>query len=247
MTQNTEAARVRPRNDSEFVRKSFDRLSNYFVGDAGISDTLQRVAMMAVDSSPGTTFASIILLTGDVPTTGAFTHPAAAEIDEVQYELDDGPCLAAARTGEVQTIASTRDDGPWPRFRVACGRHGVLSTAAFPMTVDGLRLGALNLYAQQPQSFDGSQLAAGVKMALQAGLVIAYARSYWNARELSAQLQSAMTHRAEIEQAKGIIVASTGCTPDEAFQLLVKQSQHENRKVREIAVEIVNCRISKDR
>jgi AmiR/NasT family two-component response regulator len=70
-----------------------------------------------------------------------------------------------------------------------------------------------------------------------------YARSYWNARQLTQQLRAAMEHRAEIEQAKGIIIGSMGCTADEAFEILVKQSQHENRKLRDIAIELVHRNI----
>ena len=73
--------------------------------------------------------------------------------------------------------------------------------------------------------------------------MIAYARSYWNALELSQNLQTAMAHRAEIEQAKGVIIGATGATADEAFDVLVKQSQHENRKLRDIAIELVASKV----
>ena len=63
--------------------------------------------------------------------------------------------------------------------------------------------------------------------------------AYWSARARAEQLEQALQTRGPIEQAKGIIMATTRCTPDEAFQMLVKQSQIENRKLREIAVEIV--------
>jgi hypothetical protein len=54
-----------------------------------------------------------------------------------------------------------------------------------------------------------------------------------------AQLRQAMASRAVIEQAKGIIMATTRCDPDRAFALLVDQSQAENRKLREIAADLV--------
>jgi AmiR/NasT family two-component response regulator len=59
-------------------------------------------------------------------------------------------------------------------------------------------------------------------------------------------LRLAMEHRAVIEQAKGIIIGTSGCSPDEAFDLLRQQSQHMNRKIRDIAAEIVAaaCRAS---
>jgi hypothetical protein len=52
-------------------------------------------------------------------------------------------------------------------------------------------------------------------------------------------LREAMRTRAVIEQAKGVIIGATGCTPDVAFQMLVRQSQYENRKLREIAASLV--------
>ena len=69
-------------------------------------------------------------------------------------------------------------------------------------------------------------------------------------RQLSeevAGLRRAMESRAVIEQAKGIIIAATGCDPDQAFDVLVRQSQHENRKVAEIAAELVTSKIHQDR
>lgn len=52
-------------------------------------------------------------------------------------------------------------------------------------------------------------------------------------------LRAAMASRATIEQAKGIVMGSVGCDADHAFQLLVQQSQHENRKLRDVAAELV--------
>ena len=53
------------------------------------------------------------------------------------------------------------------------------------------------------------------------------------------ELHAAAEHRAVIEQAKGVIMAATQCSPDAAFALLVAQSQAENRKLRDIATDIV--------
>jgi len=56
-------------------------------------------------------------------------------------------------------------------------------------------------------------------------------------------LRSAMESRAAIEQAKGVIIASTGCDEDAAFALLVQESQHTNRKLRDVARELVASKI----
>jgi AmiR/NasT family two-component response regulator len=69
--------------------------------------------------------------------------------------------------------------------------------------------------------------------------VLANAQAYWDARTLSENLQEAMKSRAVIEQAKGIIISTTGCDEDEAIRVLVQQSQSQNIKLRDIATEIV--------
>jgi phage terminase small subunit len=51
-------------------------------------------------------------------------------------------------------------------------------------------------------------------------------------------LQHALASRDMIGQAKGVIMAALHCSADEAFALLVKQSQAENRKLTDIAVDI---------
>jgi AmiR/NasT family two-component response regulator len=58
--------------------------------------------------------------------------------------------------------------------------------------------------------------------------------------DLSVNLAAAMEHRGVIEQAKGILMATNGCSPDEAFVRLRQRSQAENRKLRDIAVAIVD-------
>jgi AmiR/NasT family two-component response regulator len=69
--------------------------------------------------------------------------------------------------------------------------------------------------------------------------VIANARAYWGAKEMADQLRHAMESRATIEQAKGILISQSRVSADEAFEILVRASQRENRKLREIATDIV--------
>jgi AmiR/NasT family two-component response regulator len=90
-----------------------------------------------------------------------------------------------------------------------------------------------------PHAFDGEASAAAESLAQQAAIVVANAQAFWGAKHESEHLQRAMESRAVIEQAKGILMAQSGVTPDDAFQLLVRASQRENRKLRMIAIEVV--------
>ena len=40
----------------------------------------------------------------------------ATDLDETQYERGHGPCLHAARTGELTEIPDTRTDDRWPDY-----------------------------------------------------------------------------------------------------------------------------------
>ena len=82
------------------------------------------------------------------PVTVACSDPVAARVDEVQYELDDGPCLHAMRDGHMVRIEDTADKSGWPEFEAQAASHGIRSCLALPLNADGKPVGALNLYAR---------------------------------------------------------------------------------------------------
>ena len=97
----------------------------------------------------------------------------------------------------------------------------------------------MNLYAEAENAFTAEHEESVGVFADQACIVLANAQVYWDARQLSENLGQAIETRETISQAVGILIAAGGRTPEEAFQILVNASQRENRKVRDIAEEIV--------
>ena len=214
-------------------------LTRYFVGNQTLGDTLHEVADLTTLAVPVADHVGITLLVDGKLATSVFTHPEVPEIDRAQYRTGDGPCVEAYRTGVPFVIDSTRVPGPWQEFRESAERHGVLSTLSLPLIADQGPIGALNLYAEIEHAFDDENRRVAQLFASQAAFVLANAQAYWDARSLSENLTQAMLSRAVIEQAKGIIMASMGCGPEEAWQLLKTQSQAQNIKLRDIADEIV--------
>jgi GAF domain-containing protein len=223
--------------ESAFQR-SLGALSQFFVGDRTMLETLDRVAEITVEAIIAAEFVGVTMMADGKPQTSAFSDHEAPEIDEAQYQTGDGPCLESFRTGEARRIDSTRDETRWPAFCATCLDHDILSTLSLPMTVEDETYGALNLYSRKEYGFGPNELKTGSLFAAQAAIVLANARSYWDARSRAEQLEVALSSRAEIEQAKGIIMSTMRCTADDAFDILVKQSQRENRKLREVAREI---------
>jgi GAF domain-containing protein len=232
-------------SDEAQLEESLAALSQFFVGDKTMLQTLERVAAMTSTALPEADFVGITMMVHGQLGTGVVTDPEAREIDRAQYETGNGPCVESYRTGEVLRIDSTDDDERWPEFSAACVAHGVHSTLSLPLSVDTATHGAMNLYSRGHAAFGAEQLSTASLFAAQAAVVLANAGSYWAARARSEQLEDALTNRAEIEQAKGIIMSTMRCTADEAFDVLVKQSQRENRKLREVAREIVQNTVRK--
>jgi GAF domain-containing protein len=171
--------------------------------------------------------------------TYVFTEPDIPEIDRAQYDTGDGPCIHAYRSGERTLIPSTIASDDYPEFCAAAAEHGFLCVVSFPLATPKGRIGAMNHYSRLENAFGAAEIEVGDRFAQQAAFLLVNAQAYWDARSLSENLAEAMESRATIEQAKGIIMASTGTDPDGAFAVLKEQSQRENIKVRDIAEEIV--------
>jgi GAF domain-containing protein len=215
-------------------------LSRLLVNEESLDDTLHRVAELACRNIEGADVAGVTLVRDGEPTTAVFTDPASPEIDSAQYETGVGPCLDAWRDQRVHRIDSTAEDERWPHFSQAAVEHGVQSTISFPLAVRSNGIGALNLYSKQRAAFSDEDEETGTLFAQQASVALANAQLYDSAYRLTQQLQEALTSRAVIDQAKGILMAQRGVGADEAFDILRTASQGQNRKLRDLAQELVD-------
>jgi len=214
-------------------------LTRYFVGTQSLGMSLHQVAELTIQALPQTDHVGVTLLVDGKLKTSVFTHPEVPEIDQAQYRTGDGPCVDAYRDGTPHIIESTLEPGKWQEFRDSAARHGVYSTLSLPLITHEGAIGAINLYAETERAYDDHDREIGQLFASQAAFLLANAQAYWDARTLSENLQQAMASRGTIEQAKGIIMSSLGCGPDEAIKVLIRQSQEQNVKLRELAAELV--------
>jgi hypothetical protein len=78
------------------------------------------------------------------------TDPVVAELDKLQSELGDGPCLTALREHHTVLINDMSTDARWPQFAQRAAQLGVRSLLSFQLFVRSENLGALNLYGAEP-------------------------------------------------------------------------------------------------
>jgi transcriptional regulator with GAF, ATPase, and Fis domain len=209
---------------------------DFIGGDGEAGDVLTKIAELGT-TALNADMAGLTLNDADGgPKTAVFTNGMVPEIDQAQYDAGRGPCLDAARDGTPRRVSgSSMDWERWPEFLHAATSHGINSTLSLPVVVAKRPIGALNFYAERPDHFDDTLAQVADGFAAQAAIVAAYC----DKADLAEHLQKAMESRAAIEQAKGVIMATMGIGPDAAFTVLREQSQQENRKLRDIAVELV--------
>ena len=214
-------------------------LAQIVLADETMDSVLSRLAEMAKQVIPGADEVSVTLVRAGKAATAAYTGELAMQADERQYGLDGGPCLDAGRGGEVLLITDMRDEDRWPEYAPQAVRAGVLSSLSVPLPIQEDVVGALNIYARVPHAFGDKDVAVGRALAAYAAIAVSNADNFTSTAELARNLQTAMESRAVIEQAKGILMSRGGITADQAFEMLVRASQRENRKLRELASEIV--------
>lgn len=205
------------------------------------NQTMSAVTALARQAFSGCDAASITVIEDGHPHTVAATHDLATAIDERQYSIDDGPCLHSARTCKTVRVDSYAREHDWPPVSDEAMAQGVLSSLSLPLVVEERAVGALNLYSFATAAFAESEEAQQV-VGLAVSAAFADITLLEQAKNLAQNLAIALEHRDIIGQAKGVLMATSGVGSDEAFAMLRAASQRSNRKLYDIADEIVRRR-----
>jgi len=214
------------------------QLSLIKLGETDLGGILHHVTHLAGQSLVGADVSITIVSAGHCY-TAAFTSDMALRLDELQYQGNVGPCLQAAVEQSTVLVRDTAHDTRWNRWPAQAAAAGAGSVLSISMPILDDLDGALNIYGRTTDAFDGDAVLAAGAFAEHAAVTLANAHLYDRTVNLARQMQTAMEHRAVIEQAKGIIIAERRCAPDEAFAALTKISQDSNRKLRDIAAALV--------
>jgi len=126
-------------------------------------------------------------------------------------------------------------DSRWPRLGTAARAQAVHSVLALPIRVADERTGVVNLYSHEVGAFETRTVRVGEVIASAVAAVLRDVSERATLQALIHHLERALTSRAVIEQAKGIVIAHHGGTADEAFARLVAYSSRQNVKLRDVA------------
>lgn len=228
-------------DDSQRLVDSFSNLQSLTLSAPQVDVFLTEVAALAarLDTRLSASITVTATAGGRSAYTAAFSDELALGLDEMQYGEDAGPCLRTARTGDTTLVEDVTAPGDWPAYRLAAVAAGVKTSMSVPLSVGGSTIGGLNLYGTAPGTFDAALQDTLTVFTAQAAAALAMVLRHDQQSQIAAQLEQALSSRAVIDQALGILMAQQRCTVDQAFALLRARSQSSGRKVRDLAADLI--------
>lgn len=205
----------------------------------GVEDTLQTIVDLAVASIDGCDLAGIFTTVDDHVETSVVSDPLVMDIDELQQESGEGPCLDALSSDATVYASDLIDDTRWPTFGPRAVDLGIRCTLALSLVANDTP-GALNLYGRFPGAFGATDRAQAVIFSTMASLALSGARTQEEGDRRADNLHMALSTRELIGQAEGILMEREHVTSRQAFDILRRASQHLNIKLREVAQDLVD-------
>ncbi|MBO1751682.1 GAF and ANTAR domain-containing protein [Actinotalea sp. BY-33] len=216
-------------------------LQDLALDTADVQEFLDRLVVLTAEALDGRVSAGITLARARREVTVASSDPSTSRYDELQYGLNEGPCLTALRAGTEVLVPDLASEDRFPSYREHALPLGLRSCLAVPLAGDDRAAGALNMYSREPGTFDEATIAVARQFAGEAARALRLAMRLAQQAELTDQLRTALGSRAVIDQAIGVIMAQSRCGPEAAFEVLRTASQHRNAKLRDLAAEIVTA------
>lgn len=243
MTQPPEeAGRAAPRRDRErAVTSSFVSLAGRLAqGD----DAVDLLAELTADCAELLDIDSAGLLlanTRGVLNLLAASSEASRDLELLQLQSEEGPCLDCYRDGAAITVPDLRQEAQrWPRFTTAAAEAGFVSVHAVPMRLRNRRLGALGLFGTKAGKLNDDDLSLGQALADVASISLVQDRAAADGKSVTDQLQKALNSRMVLEQAKGLLAQQGDLDMPEAFAAIRRFAHDRGERLTDVARALVS-------
>lgn len=223
MDRNRASASSLPLTDE--LAGVFARMSGLLLSEETVETSLSLLSSLARETVPGSTGAGVSIIEGRRRVSSGSTDERVREADALQYDLDEGPCLAAATTGELVRVDDVAADVRWPRWAAAAEPLGVRAVLSTPLVPGEGSLGAIKVYADRPRTFDDHSEQLLVLFAAQAAVLVANVQTMHRAKRLSEGMRQAMQDRDLIGMAKGVLMGRHAVDEDIALHMLMARTQ----------------------
>ncbi len=202
------------------------------LADQQAADVYQAVAEVAVDLVAGA--GAAILTLGPPEGLRVVSHAGMPDCSRLDEAVEPARQAVTSRS----LVHAIGDMSNWPRLAAAAGSAGVCDVMAEPLDLGPRCCGCLSFFATAAP-LDAMDVLAAQAFAKQAAAVVANAVAFDELRRVNEQLTEGIRSRETIGLAKGILMRQEACREPEAFRILVATSQRLNRKVRDVASDLI--------
>ena len=232
------------RRRERLLARAFVRLADTLADEFDVVEFLHGLSVDSVEII-GAEAASVML----ADTRGGLRLIASSEermrtLELFEIQSAQGPCLDAFGTGQPVQASAAESRNRWPVFAPRASEAGFRVMCAVPMRARADTIGALNLFRGNDEPFNDAELDIARAMAQVATIALIQERAIRERSLLTEQLQSALRSRVVIEQAKGMLAEHLSTTVDEAFQLLNRYARDHNRRLTDVARDVVERKLS---
>lgn len=231
------------RGGEAVLARVFVRLADTLASDFDIVDFLQGLSADSVEIL-GAEAAGVMLAD---PRGGLRVIASSDErmrlLELFELQGAQGPCLDAFSTGRAVQASAADSRLRWPAFAPHASDAGFRIMCAVPLRVRTDVIGALNLFRGTDEPFTDAEMDIAQAMGEMAAIGLIQERALRERTLLTEQLQAALTSRVLIEQAKGMLAEYLTMTVDDAFQLLRNYARDCNRRLSDVASDVVNRNI----
>ena len=169
----------------------------------------------------------------------AVSDAAMELLEQVQHDFGEGPSLVAYAEDRVVAVEDLRSELVWDRLAAVVGQLQVRGVLSVPVRLASQPVGTLDVYVTQPRPWTPGEVQALGALAVVTAELVSTGVELANREVEVAQLRRALASRVWIEQAKGVLAATQGTGPDDAFQQLRKRARSSSRKLADVAQEVV--------
>jgi transcriptional regulator with GAF, ATPase, and Fis domain len=229
------------------LAEAFVEAADTLVDDFDVIDFLHTLAERCVELLDVDAAGLMLVDQRGVLHATAASSENARLLELFELQADAGPCVDAFKTGDPVVNADLHASAErWPRFAEAAESAGYVSVHALPLRLRSTVIGALNLFRAQPGTLSEDDIRVGQALADVATIGILAQRNLYQAELLTMQLQTALTSRVIIEQAKGVLAERHKVNIDTAFALLRDHARHHNLRLSDLARDVAEGAMTTD-
>ena len=225
----------------------FARMSGLLLSQETVETSLQLVGALALETVPRASGVGVSIIDERGRRSAGSTDRVVERADALQYELDEGPCLAATAARQVVRVPDLATDDRWPRWAAAAAGLGLAAAISVPLSAGEHTLGALKVYATTPGELDGHTEQVVTMFAAQAAVLVANVQSLDRARRTSDDLRQALAGRDLISTAKGVLMARHGIGEEAALGMLLARTGDGGGTMRQAARVVVDSAVRRRR